>query len=334
MTVERIWSGVARGATRALIVAVVGAASCLLAHAAPPDAARDPAPAGDERTAQVATTEMEVEDREGIITRVATTAVETRDIERGAPKLSHAAPIEGTSAAIDDPIARARRIIDESRARFEAEVRDYTCVFFKRERIDGRMTDQYVMMMKARPNPKSVYFKFLKPDARAGREAIFVAGRNNGRALVHDVGFGKLLAGTLALDPLSRRAMEDCRHPITSAGIGHLLDTIAERWAVELTPGESVVEIRPTARVGDRPCLLIVSTHPERRPGFLFHRVKVYIDQELGLPIRFEAYDWPDAPGQPAPLVEEYTYMQIQLNVGLTDRDFDPANSAYSFGRF
>ncbi len=78
---------------------------------------------------------------------------------------------------------------------------------------------------------------------------------------------------------------------------------------------------------------MIESTHAVKQPGFLYHMVKVYIDTEHNLPIRFEAYEWPRA-GRPAELVEEYTYSDLKLNVGLTGRDFDPANKGYSFGRF
>ena len=66
----------------------------------------------------------------------------------------------------------------------------------------------------------------------------------------------------------------------------------------------------------------------------MFHRVRLYIDKELGLPIRFEAYDWPKHRGAEPELAEEYTYSELKLNVGLTELDFDVANSAYSFGRF
>ena len=57
------------------------------------------------------------------------------------------------------------------------------------------------------------------------------------------MGLNKLLAGTLALEPTSTRAMEDCRHPITEAGIGPLLDTLTKRWAVELDPVETKVTL-------------------------------------------------------------------------------------------
>jgi hypothetical protein len=231
-----------------------------------------------------------------------------------------------------DLIAEAKALIAGCKRQYQS-LNDYTCTFFKRERLaDGRMTGQHVMRMKARTHPSSVYFKFLKPNA--GREAIYVAGRNGGKALVHDVGIGKLLAGTLKLDPRSTMAMEDCRHPITDAGLGHMIDEIADRWEIEMTPGETQVVIHHNAKVGDRTCTMIESIHPDYHPDYMFHMVKVYIDQELNLPIRFEAYEWPPHKGAEPVLVEEYTYMDLKTNQGLTDRDFNPNNPAYSFGRF
>ncbi len=86
--------------------------------------------------------------------------------------------------------------------------------------------------------------------------------------------------------------------------------------------------------IGPRRCTLIESIHPARDDRFLFHKVRVYIDRELGVPIRFEAYDWPKHPGAAPELVEEYSYLDLKLNVGLSEHDFDPNNKAYSFGRF
>ena len=229
-----------------------------------------------------------------------------------------------------DPYDEAKRAIAACRAQLE-QVRDYTCTFFKRERVDGRLTSQHVMQMKFRNRPTSVYVKFVRPNA--GREAIYVAGRNGGRAWVHDVGLGKLLAGTLSLDPRSDRAMEDCRHPITEAGLSHLVDGLAAAWGRDLRPELARVAIHHNAKVGAHPCTLIETTFPRRQPGLLFYLVKVYIDQELNLPIRFEAYDWP-RPGRAPDLMEEYTYVNLRTNVGLSEYDFDPGNKLYSFGRF
>ncbi len=248
------------------------------------------------------------------------------------PDLSAKGPVkEPISLKPESPSARAVREILECRARF-ANVKDYTCTFYKRERVDGELTTMNVMSMKMRNAPYSIYFRFHQPNK--GREAIFVEGRNDGRILAHDVGFTKLLAGTMKLDPQGARAMENCRHPITKAGIGHLIETVADRWQVELDDGESVVLFDPKIRVGSAPCLLIEAIHPERKPGYYFHKVRLFIHAELGIPIRYEAYDWPAKPGEAAELIEEYAYDGVKLNVGLDDGDFDAANQLYSFGRF
>jgi hypothetical protein len=242
-------------------------------------------------------------------------------------------PKPGTeSAAIDPaPVERAIRTIAECQARYQS-VRDYTCILYKRERISGRMGPTHIMSMKVRTNPQSVYLKFRQP--AQGREAIYIAGRNGGKLLAHDVGLNKLLAGTLELEPTSARAMEECRHPITEAGIGPLLDTLAKRWALELDPDESTIRFQSDLQVGKAHCSMIESIHPHRRPHFMYPKVRVFIDDELGLPIRFEAYDWPKRSQHEPELAEEYTYSDLRLNVGLKEIDFDVANSAYSFGRF
>ncbi len=239
---------------------------------------------------------------------------------------------ESKSAGVPEtPNIRALRMIDDCQARYET-LSDYVCTFSKRERIDGRLTQKHVMLMKVRTHPRSIYLKFRQPCP--GREAIYIDGRNDGKVLAHEVGLKRLLAGTLSLDPTGSMAMEDNRHPITHAGIGSLLATVEARWSNDLDPTEAQVAFREGQLVGSRPCTLIESTHPRRLPRLLFYRVRVYIDQELGLPVRFEAYDWPASPEAAPELVEEYTYTDLKLNVGLSDVDFDVSNTAYSFGRF
>jgi hypothetical protein len=211
-------------------------------------------------------------------------------------------------------------------------VEDYTCVFLKKERVDGVMTPLNILHMKARQKPHSVYFQFVQPTK--GREAIYVHGQNGGKAWVHDVGIGRLLAGTISLDPRSGRAMDGNRHPINEAGIGFLIETVIKGWEAEMRDGETKVTITPGILVDKRPCTLIVSHHPTYNRAYQFHEVRVYIDHEHGLPVRFEAYDWPRRPGTKGELLEEYTYTKLRLNSGLTDHDFSPSNQAYSFGRF
>ncbi len=80
------------------------------------------------------------------------------------------------------------------------------------------------------------------------------------------------------------------------------------------------------------PALHLPPRHP---PGparnFLFHVAQIYVDDELNLPIRYEAYDWPAEEGGKPQLTEEYTYLNLKLNNGFTDADFDIRNPNYQF---
>ena len=210
--------------------------------------------------------------------RRARASAEPNDRLALAAKGGAAAKAEKT-ATPETPIARAVRIVAECQDQYKS-VTDYTCTFWKRERIDGTLIPAHVMAMKVRTKPQSIYLKFQQP--AKGREAIFVAGRHSGKVVAHDVGFNKLLAGTLHLEPTSARAMTDCRHPITEAGIGPLLETVSKRWALELNQTESVVAF-DDMKVGEQHCLMIETTHPDRGAEFLFHKVRLYIDKELRL---------------------------------------------------
>ena len=40
---------------------------------------------------------------------------------------------------------------------------------------------------------------------------------------------------------------------------------------------------------------------------------------------------WADKAGAETPLIEEYTYSNLRINQGLSDKDFDTKNAAYRF---
>ncbi len=73
--------------------------------------------------------------------------------------------------------------------------------------------------------------------------------------------------------------------------------------------------------------------HPVPRRNFLFHLARIFVDDELGVPVRYEAYDWPREPGGAPELIEEYTYLDLKLNNGFTEADFDVRNPNYAFKR-
>lgn len=213
------------------------------------------------------------------------------------------------------------------------EIKDYSCDFVKQERIDGVLGDEQHIFMKVRHEPFSVYLRFKGPDAVKGQEVIYVRDKNEGNLLAHPTGFRKKLVGTVSLKPNSMLAMSGNRYPITEIGIQHLVERLIEVGEHDVQYGECEVELFREAKINDRLATCIQVHHPVPRRNFLFNLARIYVDDELNLPVRYEAYDWPkanDPDGDPV-LLEVYTYYNIKLNNGFTDEDFDVNNPAYEF---
>lgn len=225
------------------------------------------------------------------------------------------------------PLAPAIKLARASRKSLES-VRDYRCMFIKRELLNGALAAQ-TMELKLREEPFSVYLKCLEPNA--GREILFVQGQNDNKLLAHEGSGLKSLVGTvpLALDAPQVRA--ENRHPITEIGMRNLIDKVITQWEYEGQFGETTVQYFPEARIGGVSCPAIECTHPVPRRQFQYHLSRLYIDATSNLPVRIENYAFPAAQGQEPLLVEEYTYLKVQANVGLTNNDFSDKNPAYKF---
>ncbi|MGC3970712.1 MAG: DUF1571 domain-containing protein [Pirellulales bacterium] len=209
-------------------------------------------------------------------------------------------------------------------------LRDYTCTFKKREAVDGKLGEQQTMFVKSRPQPLSVYMYFLDQDVK-GQEAIYVDGRNNGHIVAHPVGFKQTLVGTLSLAPNDPQAMEGNRYPITNFGIVNLTHRYLQGIQTDMQFNECEVKVIPGARVNERSCTCIQVVHAQQRREFRYAMTRLYIDDELNLPIRYEGYEFPRRGGDAPLLAEEYTYSNLKINVGLTDVDFDPRNPQYGY---
>jgi hypothetical protein len=96
---------------------------------------------------------------------------------------------------------------------------------------------------------------------------------------------------------------------------------------------ECEVKMLGGAKIEGRTCRVIQVKFPVRRPKLRFHVARIFVDEERPIPLRYEAYSWPREEGQPPLLLEEYTYLDVRLNVGLTDLDFQRNNPAYQFYR-
>lgn len=207
-------------------------------------------------------------------------------------------------------------------------VKDYQADFVKREVI-GRKLVTTTMNLKLRQEPFSVYLKFVNPNA--GREVIYVQGKNKNNLLVHEVGF-KSIVGTLELPPNGPDAMADNRYPVSMIGLKTMVDKIIKQWETEGKLGEIKTQKYPDAKLpSGEECVAYESSHPTQREEFPYHITRLWIDKKSGLAIRCEQLGFPQRNEKTPPVIEEYTYSRIKTNVSLTDRDFDKKNPSYAF---
>ena len=244
---------------------------------------------------------------------------------------ANAADAQAVTAATH-PLDPALELAQKGLGNLRATIRDYSCTVVKRERIDGQLNDHEYMFAKIRHEPFSVYLYFLAPEGVKGQEVIYVAGQNDGNMLAHAGSGVRAMVGTVSLKPQSMLAMQGNRYAITELGVENLARRLVEVAEHDRHFGECEVNFFPGAKVNGRVCTCVQVVHPVPRRNFRFHLARVFIDDEYTIPIRYEAYDWPHEQGGQPVLMEEYTYMNVEVNKGLTDADFDAKNPAYKFG--
>jgi Protein of unknown function (DUF1571) len=238
--------------------------------------------------------------------------------------------LEKKSHPLDAVLDVARQSLDHLRK----HVDDYTGIIVKRERIQGALGDETKMEFKIRSRrefnghirPLSVYMKFLEPRSARNREVIWTEGK---KIIGHEGGFANLVR--LELEPTGMLAMMGNKYPITELGLMRLVEKLIEKGERDRALGDCEVHIQEDQLVGDRKCRMIQVTHSAANGKFDFHIARIYLDMERMIPLKYTAYLWPKTPAEPPPLEEEFTYLDLKINVGLKDIDFDPDNKDYNY---
>lgn len=211
----------------------------------------------------------------------------------------------------------------------EQSVRTYSCRLVKREQINGRIGDYQYADLRVRErqgdggqmsDPLAVYVEFLAPATVAGRRVLYVGDQNDNKMLVRRGG-KRFSYVVVSLDPHGPSAQHESRVPITDVDyrglIAGLIQVIDRHIRVDPAGVNTQVQVAAQAKVDGRPCSVIRVIHPAPQDGIGFYTASVYIDQKLHVPIRIDAYGWPESPDQAPPLMAEYTYTDLKLNVDL-----------------
>lgn len=229
-------------------------------------------------------------------------------------------PFDLTQRPGEHPLMPVIRLAKGALADMDAQIQDYTAVLTKVERLSGRLADPQKMEIRVRHKPFSVYTKFITP--KAGQEALYVENQNDGKLVAIGSGW-KRRFGKVNLPVDGAMAMAGQRYPITKAGIRNLTAELIEIAEQDIKYAECEVTYS-TAKIDGRPATMIRSIHPVPRSNFRYHKAEIFIDNELRMPVAYQAFSWPSQPGGQPILEEKYIYTNVKLNNGFTDADFSP----------
>ncbi len=234
----------------------------------------------------------------------------------------------------EHPLAETVRYATSLSAYIRANVRDYACRLVKRERINGKLQAHQFAHMKVRceqsyedgsAQPLSVFMQFVAPKTIKDRRVLYVANQNDGQVLVRKGG-SLMKHIKLKVDPFGPQSLSESRKPITDIGLDKILDQVAQQAKTDIdrdpTAANTQVSYIRNEVVNNRPCSQIRIVHPQPGNGLESHITSLYLDDELQVPVRFVVSGWPDREGDEPPVNEEYNYIDLRLNVGLTDADF------------
>lgn len=247
---------------------------------------------------------------------------------------NHALQAEGLPSqgdpGLDHPLAATIQFAEERQNYIKENIRTYSCQLVKRERIGGRLQAYQFADVKVRCAehkaghtvvPMSVLMRFLGPAKLKGRIVLFTEGDSDGRAWVRMGGSGLFKDVELKVEPNGETARRESRYPITEIGFDRIMQRLIDlaRKDVNADPEarNTVVKYFQNAKLKDRSCTHIQVEHPERSEEFTFYRASLYVDDELNVPVRLVVFDWPSTDGGNPRLIEEYNYMNLELNVAL-----------------
>lgn len=221
-----------------------------------------------------------------------------------------------------DPMA----LIRLAQERVNREVRDYSAIFLKQEEIAGKLGPLQRIDIRFRSDPVSVKMHWLE-NADQARKVVyqstpkFVDPQGRKVARIEPAGFVARALFPEVTRPISGPdARAASRRTIDEFGFKATLDLFEKYNSLALKKGALDLRYTGEGRVDGRPTF-VVERYLPYTPGGAFPdaRLIVHFDQEWLVPTT--VYSYADAEG--TKLLGSYVFINVRLNVGLSDADFD-----------
>jgi len=222
--------------------------------------------------------------------------------------------------------ALAERAVSDAIRVYE-DLEDYTAVFHKHEKKEGDWLHPESFLMKFK-KPFSVYMMGLKGPHK-GYGMLYVDGKYNNKILVHVSGFMNIFMPSFILETNNHLMMKNNRHGVNDVGIGYFINSMRTEFLTALDRDEVEVEylgeVEENNELGHKFALRYNSKGTNE---YYTPFGEVVFSQSTKLPMHIWIYQTLNKKS----LIEEYQYWDMQVNTGLSDRDFDAKNPDYNFG--
>jgi len=193
--------------------------------------------------------------------------------------------------------------------------RDFHCLLLRTEMVGDSLKPQEEIDFSERFTPHSLRLEWVG-ERYKGREMTYVAGANDDKILVRPEGMVGLIGKTLRFNIDSPIVRMYGRYPPNVAGYDTLLKKIVDIYGRAHKLGLVWVKTSPPAEESGRKLQRFDVTLESALLDVDVSRMVLWFDLGTLLPVHTVFYD---AAGR---MVEDYTWGDIKLNVGLTDDDF------------
>ena len=199
---------------------------------------------------------------------------------------------------------------------YEKSTRDYTGIFYKQERLNGRLGKENKIAFKFKEAPYSVYLEWLE-NAKETDRLLYVKGQREDKMLVHPTGlFGFIKS--VKRDPRGKDALKSSLYTCDEFGFYNTLKRIIGYYEMGTQSGDLVIEYTGIENVDGRRCISFEGFLPNKA-CYDTARMVAKFDVEYLVPVVLERYDWDDR------LLFRSSFKDLAFNVGLQDQSFTPA---------
>lgn len=244
-------------------------------------------------------------------------AASSPDVSPDVPVHETSNPVSEAPLPDPDPIAFLRKCLE----RYDREVRGYTCIMEKRERVAGRLYPKEVIEVAFREKPAGVYMRWLEGARKADR-VLYVEGENNDKMLARPHGvLARAIAGDVARrDVEGSEARQSGRYTLKQFGMKKAMQRTLAAWEKARAAGTLHVEYLGVTQVqetGNRPCYKLHRTSAPEADGIIDSTF--YIDVDYWLQVGSVLK------GDGDKLIGEYFFRDIHLNPTFKKDQFTPA---------